>query len=100
MAEVIWTEPALSDVRRVYEFIADESPRYAAITVDRIIKSVDRLVDFPESGHEVPEFPDTAYRQALMNPYRVIHRYAPDSDQVFILTVLHSRRDISEGDLP
>ncbi len=99
MAEVIWTEPALADVRRVYEFIADDSPRYAAITADRIIKSVDRLIDFPESGHEVPEFPDTSYRQVLMNPYRVIHRYEPEMDRVFILAVMHSRRDISEGDL-
>ena len=27
-----------SDVRRVYEFIADDSPRYAAITADRLLK--------------------------------------------------------------
>jgi plasmid stabilization system protein ParE len=56
MAEVIWTEPALADVRRVFEFIADDSPRYAAITAERIMKSVDRLIDFPESGHAVPQF--------------------------------------------
>jgi len=59
MAEMIWTEPALADVRRVFEFIADDSPRYAAITADRIMKAVDRLINFPESGHAIPEFPDS-----------------------------------------
>ena len=99
MAEVIWTEPALADVRRILEFIADDSPRYAAITADRIMKSVDRLINFPESGHAVPEFPNSHYRQVLMNPYRVIHRYEPATDCVFILTVVHSRRDIANNDL-
>ncbi len=99
MAEVIWTEPALADVRRAYEFIADDSPRYAAITADRIMKSVDRLIDFPESGHEVPEFPDTSYRQVLVDSYRVIHRYETKIDRVSILAVMHSRRHISKGDL-
>jgi plasmid stabilization system protein ParE len=63
------------------------------------MKSVDRLINFPESGHAVPEFPDSHDRQVLMNPYRVIHRYEPANDRVFILAVMHSRRDIWKGDL-
>ncbi len=63
------------------------------------MKSVGRLIDFPESGHAVPEFPGSDYRQVLGDPYRVIHRYEPATDCVFILAVIHSRRDISKSDL-
>lgn len=38
-------------------------------------------------------------RSVGLHPYRVIYRYEPATDCIFILAVLHSRRDLSKSDL-
>ena len=50
MAEVVWTGPAVEDLRRVHEFIARSSQQYGRLTVERIISSIARLGNFPKVG--------------------------------------------------
>src|SRR5260370_14762486 len=74
MFRVTWAGPVLADLRGVYDFIAGDSRRYAQLTVEKIRAAAQRLADFPEIGHVLPEFPDGPYRQVLMGGYRVIYR--------------------------
>ena len=92
MAEVVWTRPALEDLRQIHQFIVRDSRQYAAITVRRLRQGVSRLGDFPTSGRVVPEFPDGPYREVLMGSYRIVYRYMQERNRVLVLAVVHGSR--------
>jgi toxin ParE1/3/4 len=56
MAEVVWTEPALADLRAIVEYVARDSLTYADRLGTDLLAVPDRLQDFPRSGRIVPEF--------------------------------------------
>jgi plasmid stabilization system protein ParE len=87
---VVWTEQALDDVEAVRAFIARDSPRYAQMTVERIVDSVERLQRFPESGRVVPERGDPRIREILAGSYRIVYRLGHEA--VEVLTVFHGAR--------
>ncbi|GEM_PF-1398021 len=49
MAKVIWTEPAVSDLDAIADYIALDNPLAAAQLVQRAFRNVERLEKFPES---------------------------------------------------
>ena len=92
MAKVIWTAPAVEDLRQIHQFIAKDSKQYAAITVRSLRGAAERLRNFPESGRPVPELPGSRYREVIVSPYRVIYRYAEEKNRVWVLAVVHGSR--------
>ncbi|HCS12319.1 MAG TPA: plasmid stabilization protein, partial [Zetaproteobacteria bacterium] len=50
MAEVVWTEPALSDLDAIADYIALENPVAASELVRRVFVHTEQLAGFPESG--------------------------------------------------
>ena len=97
MAEVIWSERASSDLEDIYAYIANDSLFYAQYQVESIIRKVERLQQFPESGRHIPEFPYLPYREVIVGSYRVIYRVEPTSEEVTIVTVVHGSRLLSES---
>jgi len=61
MAQVVWTEPALSDLDAIAEYIALDKPSAAVNLVNKVFSSKDRLEQFPESGRKPPEFKKSRY---------------------------------------
>ncbi|EKA2633394.1 type II toxin-antitoxin system RelE/ParE family toxin [Vibrio alginolyticus] len=92
MAEIIWTEPALSDLDDIAEYIALENIVAAKQLVQTIFSKVERLQTFPESGRIPPELEHLSYREVVVNPCRVF--YKQDGDKVFILFVMRAERDL------
>ena len=90
MAQIVWTEPALSDLDAIADYIAIENPQAAAELVRRIIGHVEQLADHPESGSRPQELKRSRYRQIVDPPCRVFYRY--DGHKVFILHVMRSER--------
>lgn len=90
MAQIVWTEPALSDLDAIADYIAIENPQAAAELVRRIIGHVEQLADHPESGSRPQELKRSRYRQIVEPPCRVFYRY--DGHRVFILHVMRSER--------
>ncbi|HEY8327401.1 MAG TPA: type II toxin-antitoxin system RelE/ParE family toxin [Rhodanobacter sp.] len=90
MAEIIWSEPALSDLEAIADYIALESPVAAAELVKRIVAHAGQLADHPESGSRPPELKRSRYRQIVEPPCRVFYRH--DGRRVFILHVMRSER--------
>lgn len=90
MAEVIWTEPALSDLDAIADYIALENPDAARALVQRVFHHVDQLVDHPRSGSKPPELRGWRYRQIVEPPCRVFYR--EDCNRVFILYVMRAER--------
>ncbi len=92
MAEIIWTEPALSDLNDIAEYIALENVVAAKQLVQTIFSKVERLQTFPESGRILPELEHLSYREVVVTPCRVF--YKQDGFKVFILFVMRSERDL------
>ena len=92
MATLIWTESAIADMENIYDYIANDSPMYAQLNAETIIKSVERLKRFPESGRRLPEFPNLPHREVIVGNYRVVYRYNSNSGEANIVAVVHGSR--------
>jgi toxin ParE1/3/4 len=71
---VIWSPQAIRDVESIRAFIARDSPSYAELEARRIVAAVERLRSFPESGRPVPERQESAIREVIVPPYRIVYR--------------------------
>lgn len=94
MVRVEWAAPATTDLREVFEFIARDSPRYAQLTVERITDTATRLVQFPQLGEVLPEFPEHVYRQIVVGAYRLVYREDLQHDRVLVVAVVHAARKL------
>lgn len=94
MARLIWTEPALTDLEVIADYIALDKPAAAKRYVQRVFAAVDRLERFPNSGSIPPEIPDLPFRQIVVPPCRVFYR--AEKGHVFILYVMRSEKFFRE----
>ncbi|OXX44498.1 plasmid stabilization protein [Vibrio sp. V17_P4S1T151] len=92
MAEIIWTEPALSDLNDIAEYIALENVVSAKQLVQTIFSKVERLEAFPDSGRIPLELEHLSYREVVINPCRVF--YKQNDGKVYILFVMRAERDL------
>ncbi len=90
MVEVIWTEPALSDLDAIADYIALDNPEAARQLVQRIFQHIEQLADHPKSGLKPPELKGWRYRQIVESPCRVFYRQ--DGDRIYILYVRRAER--------
>lgn len=97
MAEIVWTEPALSDLDAIADYIALDKPAAASELVARVFAHVAQLSDFPKSGSRLREIRDSRYRQIVEPPCRVIYRL--DGDRVLILHVMRSEQRLRRSKL-
>lgn len=97
MAELIWTEPALSDLDAIADYIAIDNPEAARRLVQRVFDHAEQLIDYPESGSRPPELRRSRYRQIVEPPCRIFYRY--DGNRVFILSVMRGERLLRKGHL-
>lgn len=74
MAEIVWTDPALDQLEEIADYIALDKPEAAAGLVKKIFSTVDRLGQFPDSGHVPPETPNSIYREVFVRPCRIFYR--------------------------
>jgi toxin ParE1/3/4 len=92
--EVVWSAEAAADLEAIREYIARSSPRYAALTLARLVDAVDRLRQFPESGRIVPEVDSPAVREVIHGAYRIV--YELRTGRVEVLTVVHGARQFPD----
>lgn len=92
MAELIWTEPALSDLNEIAEYIALENPPAARALVQRVFSAVERLERHPASGKIPAELEGSRYREVICGPCRVFYRHS--KRRVLIVYVMRSEREL------
>ncbi len=93
MAQVIWTEPALSDLNEIAEYIALDNIAAAKKLVQQVFSAVDRLEDHPESGRWPPELErKSRYKEVIVGPCRVFYRV--EGEKVYILYVMRGERKL------
>ena len=91
--KVLWTKAAESHLDGIYAYIAQDSVIYARHTVDHLTRRSIQIAEFPFSGRRVREYDVEHVREVIEGSYRIIYCIKPD--QIDILAVIHSARDIS-----
>jgi len=97
MVEIVWTEPALSDLDAIADYIALENPVAAQKLVRGIFRHVEQLATHPKSGSKPVELKDWNYRQIVEPPCRVFYRH--DKIRVFILHVMRTEQRLRASKL-
>jgi len=93
MAQIIWTDPALSDLNDIADYIALDNLLAAKRLVQKVFSAIERLEKFPESGRKPPELLlDSLYREVVVEPCRVFYRHDKAEDNVYMLHVMRSER--------
>jgi toxin ParE1/3/4 len=97
MAEIIWTEPALSELDEIADYIALDNPQAASELVQRVFQHVSQLADHPDSGSRPLELKGSRYRQIVEPPCRIFYRV--DGDSVVILYIMRGERTLRRSRL-
>ena len=93
--EIVWAESAAGDLIEAVEFIARDSPSYAATLVARATAAADSLKDLPHRGHPVREYRDPNVRELIVGrSYRLIYRVL--DLRVTLIAFVHVARDLGE----
>lgn len=93
MAQIIWTEPALTDLDEIAEYIALDKVEAARRLVKEVFTSVGQLEQFPELGRKPAELEHSPYREILVNPCRIFYRY-DQNENIYILYVMRGERQL------
>lgn len=94
---VIWSEIAKTDLRAIYDYIANDSKYYAKKVAQDIRGKTDILSDLPGMGRVVPEMDDKNIRELSLYSYRII--YEVKNEQVYILTLVHKRQNLQSRNI-
>ncbi len=92
MAEIVWTDPAIDQLEEIADYIALDKPGAASGLVKTLFSTVERLQQFPDSGHVPPELPNSIYRELYVRPCRIFYRQ--DNDTVFVVHVMREERQL------
>lgn len=94
---VIWTDPAKTDLRHIYEFIAEDSKRYAKKVVREMVDKTAILDEAPKLGKIVPEINDNKVREVHLYSYRIL--YEIKASNIEVLAVIHMRRNFQAEEI-
>jgi addiction module RelE/StbE family toxin len=98
MVKIVWTELSTKDLKEIFDYIAEDSVRYASITSNKIFLSVQPLKNNPYIGRIVPEFDIVGIREIIEGNYRIIYRIKKVSE-IDILRVYHVARLLEKKNL-
>jgi toxin ParE1/3/4 len=78
-------------------WIAVDRPQAARKLVEKMLEASARLGEYPYSGKHVQGHSELPIRELVVAPYRMI--YLPEPGKVTIITLKHSREELTEDDL-
>jgi plasmid stabilization system protein ParE len=86
-----WTSKALSDLARLYEFLAPINRSASARTVQSLTASPSRLLEQPRIGERLDEFESHEVRRILVGHYEL--RYEIQESTSYVLRIWHTREN-------
>jgi plasmid stabilization system protein ParE len=89
--EVKWTSKALSDLVRLYDFLAPVNKPAAARTVQALTTAPTSLLANPRIGEKLEEFEPSEVRRILVGKYEM--RYEIRESTIYVLRLWHTRED-------
>lgn len=93
--EIRWAESAIAGLAEAVEYIARDSPSYAASLAVRAERAASSLSELPHRGRLVREYHDPAVREIFVGKsYRLIYRV--ETYVVSIIAFIHTARDLAK----
>ena len=89
--ELKWTSKALSDLARLYDFLAPVNKQAAARAVQVLTAAPERLLEQPRIGEQLDEFEPREVRRILVGHYEM--RYEIQKSTIYMLRLWHTRED-------
>ena len=89
--ELKWTHKALSDLARLYDFLAPVNRTAAARTIQSLTAAPASLVANPRIGERLDEFEPREVRRILVGHYEM--RYEIREATLYVLRLWHTRED-------
>jgi plasmid stabilization system protein ParE len=89
--ELKWTSKALSDLARLYEFLALANKPAAARAVQALTQAPTILLTNPRIGEQLFQFEPREVRRILMGEYEV--RYEILDASIYVLRLWHTREN-------
>ena len=94
---VKWTDHALSQLRHIHDYIAQDSPLYAKRVAEALVSKTIELDKLPRLGHKVPELNDDTVRELSLYSYRIL--YEIKTTDIEVLAIIHKRRDLQPDEI-
>ncbi|WP_321785661.1 type II toxin-antitoxin system RelE/ParE family toxin [Paraburkholderia sp. J94] len=89
--ELKWTGKGLSDLTRLYDFLAPVNQPAAARLVRSLVEAPNLLIANPRIGEKLFEFEPREVRRLLVGHYEM--RYEIQQSTIYILRLWHTRED-------
>ncbi|SDT86712.1 Plasmid stabilization system protein ParE [Pseudomonas pohangensis] len=89
--ELKWSSRAMSDLARLYEFLATVNQPAAARTVQQLTAAPTQLLTNPRIGERLEEFAPRDVRRILVGHYEM--RYKISDSTIYLLRLWHTRED-------
>jgi toxin ParE1/3/4 len=89
--KVVWSFEAASDLEAIADYIAKDSPFYAAAFVQEIREKGRSLTEFAERGRIVPELGTGTIRELFIKDYRLLYQIKEST--VIVLAIIHGSRN-------
>ena len=89
--ELQWTRSGLSDLARLYEFMAAVNKGAAARTVQSLTKAPIALLLNPRTGEQLFEFLPHEVRRIIVGQYEM--RYELQGECIYVLRLWHTREN-------
>ena len=91
MMDLRWTSKALSDLARLFEFLAPVNKPAAARAVQALTAAPLRLLERPRIGERLEEFEPREVRRILVGHYEL--RYEIADATIYVLRLWHTREN-------
>ena len=92
MLRIRWSPSASRDLDSIYEYIEQDSLKFARLVIRRLIEIVDEIPTFPRAGRILPEVQNPNIRERIYKSYRIVYRIK--SDVIEVLNIFHTSMDI------
>jgi plasmid stabilization system protein ParE len=89
--ELKWTSKALSDLARLYDFLAPVNKPAAVRAVQALAAAPTSLLVNPRIGEKLEEFEPREVRRILVGRYEM--RYEIQESMIYVLRLWHTRED-------
>ena len=89
--ELKWTSEALSDLARLYEFLAPINQQAAARAVQALTAAPTTLLQNPRIGEQLFQFEPREVRRIIVSQYEM--RYEIQGPAIYVLRLWHTREE-------
>jgi len=95
--KIQWTHVAFRRLNEIYGYIENDSPTNAEKWLDRLLKKMATIKDFPKAGRSIPEVEAANIREIVYGNYGIVYKIKEDA--VYIMTIRHFKQILPLADL-